>query len=838
MLDSDEFLCIAAETGYRLCVADEKVTSQSAASKVFAVTWDPCDLYKCYIFSQDGYIKLVDFGNNMSVVLYEVLFRRFSSVSSNVDPAKRVNTHFDKALFLSNRPGEILFVLGVSNILYFSALPGSPSRLTRTGQVHNNGFVSGTPVLEVYAHTSRITSMCTSVSGNILATGDESGNIKIMILQQSENEKSLYKYNSNYYSLNDKLIHNDYQAHNDTIFTIKWLPCENSGVCNKSKMHEEVNDDVNVNDSNMIVFDIYRQWYLVSGSADRCLRVWSIKWTAPQLNRKDESDISVQQIMIFDTLSANILDINVHSLFSYDPFAYMKSKGLDRHTKITHPTMLISGSTDVGTVYIWGLSGVDLIQNEKDVSKNNMMSQYDTSNYANLSITDSGTNLLSMIHSSEFPIISTNFLFARNGSYDSQKEYSRYLDKISQDYQNTSPSRKSTHKMNETENGEEFKNRDKINKLYDEFLSTQSLLVITVDTNSTAHSHIAYDLTNLSKSASPNSTKSSSSPSEGDQYANNKEIIFSLLGHASYPTFIVSSFFQSSLLLDSMSHDVCKYDGIVKDNSQSFIVFLLNGEIKYYPVTDLLESSKHKYISKDTKSSSSPNNTSHNVDDISMNLDNHKSTSSNNQNSTSAQKQTALNNYDLSPQYRKTSINEDSASPLQASKSIVMHLDDEGDILPRPPLATFHQSNNSNIPLSNEKPTSTNTMKSTLFTKSSGNDQRNTSPTNKNVTKPASDKCNTVYPSSMKGDDNNSSIKNIKKSVTISNKSALESLQYSPSRNTTTTTATKNSTKKKSNVDESSEPTVDEEIKRHRDKIRHVPKSEYSEPALNSTLVK
>jgi len=68
----------------------------------------------------------------------------------------------------------------------YSALPGTSASLAKNTSTHSSEFAYGAPVLELVQHACRITSVGVSHKGNLLATGDEQGNVKVMLLQHFE----------------------------------------------------------------------------------------------------------------------------------------------------------------------------------------------------------------------------------------------------------------------------------------------------------------------------------------------------------------------------------------------------------------------------------------------------------------------------------------------------------------------------------------------------------------------------------------------------------------------------------------------------------------------------
>ena len=83
MLEGEEVLESAQETGYRLCVSKGAGEDGPADdfSKVFSCTWDPNNRDRLYVCSQKGTLRVYNLrdGNNRD---FCVLFRRFTDTET------------------------------------------------------------------------------------------------------------------------------------------------------------------------------------------------------------------------------------------------------------------------------------------------------------------------------------------------------------------------------------------------------------------------------------------------------------------------------------------------------------------------------------------------------------------------------------------------------------------------------------------------------------------------------------------------------------------------------------------------------------------------------------
>lgn len=315
MIDGDDIINIAVETGYRVSVCDDAAPKEW--NNTFSVHSCPNDKWKTYVCSQNGFIKVIDTNplkkkdiiatlrptlpesNDSDTdtpppppppppllspaqeddVYFQVQFRKFSAIivdrksATSVPEARPITQHWDKMCLIPHRPGEALFLIGVSKTLYYSAFPGECSELAKsplTAYVkrRNPGFTYGTPVVEIMHHNSRITSVEVSPkNGHFLATGDEDGYVKVLMLIRpkhlfhtidSRNTEEM-----NFLLKSNKEQQQGIRMHNGPIFSLCWVNAMNTS---EKKEIDEMKEALGSADDEL-------KLYLVSGSADRCVKV-------------------------------------------------------------------------------------------------------------------------------------------------------------------------------------------------------------------------------------------------------------------------------------------------------------------------------------------------------------------------------------------------------------------------------------------------------------------------------------------------------------------------------------------------------------------------------------
>lgn len=287
MIEEEQLLSYAAETGFRLCYSGGCVAKDggdSGCNKTFSATWDPNDSNKLFVCSQNGQLKIVNIADGTSIE-YHVLFRTFSPAFEDCgsDPGKAVQSHWDKLLIVPNRPGEIIFMLGVSNLLLYTAIPGFPHpyptepMIARTTRGDSSEYLYGTPVLELSSHNCRVTALAASSNGHLLASGDEHGNLRISVLVHRVSEcvtsfaktKRLATRNAASSELEalDKSVSNTvyFKPHCGPIFSVQWLPVTipiTIPITSVTSTSDSGSDESGL------------MYYFATGSADQKVRVW------------------------------------------------------------------------------------------------------------------------------------------------------------------------------------------------------------------------------------------------------------------------------------------------------------------------------------------------------------------------------------------------------------------------------------------------------------------------------------------------------------------------------------------------------------------------------------
>jgi WD40 repeat protein len=244
MLEEGELLEHGGLTGFRLCSKEGWTFPNGKLNewnRTFSAFTDPNDANRVFICSQNGQLRVLD-GSNKSSKDYHILFRRFANTEhGDKDMGLPVSSHWDKLSLLPGRPGELLFVLGISKAIMYTAVPGftgpypkSPL-LAKTTRGDLPDFAYGTPVLELTSHDSRVTAMAVSPSSSILVSGDEHGFVKVLLLASESADAAAggtelhewKKQQNSSFNEADRRHENirlTIRAHNGPVFSLQWLP--------------------------------------------------------------------------------------------------------------------------------------------------------------------------------------------------------------------------------------------------------------------------------------------------------------------------------------------------------------------------------------------------------------------------------------------------------------------------------------------------------------------------------------------------------------------------------------------------------------------------------------
>lgn len=429
MIEGEEIFESAQETGYRLCRARESVQTSGEESEelVFSAIWDLNVPNRLHVCLQNGQLKVFNVEDNTSE-RYNVMFRRYTPVfETNNQTEKRVEFHWDKMTTIPDRPNEIIFLLGISRTLMYTALPPPENNpypemplLASTARGDFPGFIFGSPVMEISSHQSRITSMTVSPAGHILASGDESGNVRLLLLRLLD-EISVFKQNerrrkkhtsSTIFSQFLPTYNVIIPAHDGPVYSMQWLPI----FCS--------------NRSNNV-----RNYALVTGSVDRSVRIWRVSCSS-------STGISMTPAMVLDTLSTHVLSLNAFlytdryalaKINRVETFSNRATRSLSRASSFSSvftlggpdtdteadqtqqvnnenaaKSIFLAAGTSVGTIYVWKLSYPDVHNaispasvgdGEGDVKVDTTVAQPRTI------VSDDGTKLYSLLQTSDRPII-------------------------------------------------------------------------------------------------------------------------------------------------------------------------------------------------------------------------------------------------------------------------------------------------------------------------------------------------------------------------------------------------------------------------------------------------
>lgn len=247
MIDGEEIFESAAETGYRLCCSADQTSDDRENDKhsVFSASWDKNNPQRLFVCSMKGKLTVTNTKTNNSSD-YDVIFRRSTTYENSIlEPEKIVQDHWDRMVTIPDRPNEIIFLLGISRTLYYTALPGvendeivtaypkdTPALIASTTRSDFPGYDYGTPIMEISAHVARITSLAVSPAGHVLASGDELGNVRLLLLQlldelsivkkqQQKRRKHIVDRHFNTFLPSYNITN---KVHKDSIFSLEWLP--------------------------------------------------------------------------------------------------------------------------------------------------------------------------------------------------------------------------------------------------------------------------------------------------------------------------------------------------------------------------------------------------------------------------------------------------------------------------------------------------------------------------------------------------------------------------------------------------------------------------------------
>jgi WD40 repeat protein len=385
MLEGDELFEYSADTAYKICCSLKADPAFVPWNRVFSAHWDPTDSDRIALCSQNGQIRMVhrSSGDEKTFV---VKFRRYlASAHSDNSDAKTINYHFDKTCLLPNRPGEFLFLLGVSKSIMYSALPGyCTGDLSHSCRPNSHSYGNGCPVFQVLTHTSRITAMAVSGTGHILSSGDEQGNLKVVNIFQFRADKSV---NSSFGTQNEaaskikepiytEQLSASFKAHSASVYAVHWLP--------QTYGHKK-----------------QRVSCLVTGSDDRVVKLWRVQTTVEKM--------VVQPLLLLSTMASSVLSLNscfISPLFTIDNAetrsgGNVKSKDMiyERKGAVT----VLSAGTSTGAVYVWKIFAEDIFSDRQEpMEASSAIAPEDARLHTKL---DDGSRLVSIIFAADKPVI-------------------------------------------------------------------------------------------------------------------------------------------------------------------------------------------------------------------------------------------------------------------------------------------------------------------------------------------------------------------------------------------------------------------------------------------------
>jgi WD40 repeat protein len=237
------------DTGCRLVAYKPKKKDTNGWKGSFSASWDPNNSDVLYVCSQNGILKEINVKLGTEKY-YQVIFRRFTGAVGREEVTGRpVRNHWDKMTMIPGSPGEFLFLMGISNTVCFTAIPGSKSPLSELTDGEAESFSYGTCILRIYSHRSRVTSMSVSPFGQVYASGDENGFLNFInfrAVPKDDEEALWWSCPTASPEHKNPLL----RAHAGPIFSLQWLPL------------------LHYDDRDAAVF------YLATGSEDRMVSLW------------------------------------------------------------------------------------------------------------------------------------------------------------------------------------------------------------------------------------------------------------------------------------------------------------------------------------------------------------------------------------------------------------------------------------------------------------------------------------------------------------------------------------------------------------------------------------
>lgn len=367
MIDSENIFETTEETGYRVCSLSNR-NLENMDSTAFSACWDINNISRLFVCQKNGFLRVIDMETRQSR-LYDILFRRFVKAEHvNSEPVQLVSRHFDKFILIPNRPDEFIFLLGVSNRIYYSALPGyernyplSPF-ISQTTRNDYDEYIYGAPVLELWSHANRITCLGISHSGEVLASGDEEGRLKLLFMQQLDDLSVIVNRSATHSTkkVKSRLHFEDMspnfkltkKIHSGPIYALSFLPFRFS--------FQSVNRPDNVAISEIKNEEKDYQLLLASGSTDNVVHIWSIHFsTKTGMTRVD--NLMSLRIMTSNILCLHSIAVDDVSLTPENNTLRALNTEIIKDSSISSSIVLAAG-LHLGSIYVWRIPGEDLHQ--------------------------------------------------------------------------------------------------------------------------------------------------------------------------------------------------------------------------------------------------------------------------------------------------------------------------------------------------------------------------------------------------------------------------------------------------------------------------------------------
>ncbi len=259
--------------------------------------------------------------------------------------------------------------------------------------------------MELWTHVARVTSVAVSPAGQILASGDEQGNLKLLMLRllddiiptQTAAKNAIDKRRNQARSLNApggggtgqppsfSPFLPEYRAalrahDGGPVFSLQWLPMPVQSA-------PDSEDELLAEEEGLGPRKT-RYYALATGSVDRAVRIWGVKCCT-------QTGLKVTPIMVLDTLTTHVLCM--HSFLRKGrpkrEDSIISKDGKLRKRTGAGSSVFVAAGTNIGSIYVWSMETTELF--------GAIHGEFPTSHAI-----DDGSRLHSLLQTSDRPIVS------------------------------------------------------------------------------------------------------------------------------------------------------------------------------------------------------------------------------------------------------------------------------------------------------------------------------------------------------------------------------------------------------------------------------------------------